>query len=77
MIKSDESYNRDRIEVALFEQVGGINTFLWTERWQSYERLEQYFGSNTFRMMLGAIKVLGRLVDQKVCRFEEETDNGN
>lgn len=76
MITSDESYNNNRSEVSLFEQVRGTNTFLWSERWQNYDRLEQYFESNVFRMMLGAINVLGTLVYKKVCRYEEELENG-
>lgn len=76
MIESDESFINDRSEVSIFEQVRVTNTFIWTESWPSYERLEQYFESNVFRMMLGAINVLGTLVYKKVCRNEEEMENG-
>lgn len=76
MIKSEKVHSADRFGIDLFEQVDSANTFLWQEDWGNHESLNKYFQSNTYRMMMGAINVLGKLVHKKVCRQEEEIDNG-
>ncbi|NNK58755.1 MAG: hypothetical protein HKP44_15735 [Desulfofustis sp.] len=67
MIESDGSHANERLEIGLFEQANCANTFLWKEHWENHELLQQYFKSISFRMMVGAINILGRLVHKKVC----------
>ena len=76
MIRSDKLETSERFDIGLFEQVNRTNTFLWKERWENNESMQHYFESNTFRMMIGATRVLGGLVYQKMFRLEEDIDNG-
>ena len=75
MINSNGSHKAGRSEIALFEHVNCSNIFLWTEYWPTHESLKQYFQSNTYRMMVGAIKVLGKIVHKRVYRLQKERDH--
>lgn len=45
----------------VFERVDHRNHFLWLERWRTREDLERHLGTDRFRVLLGAIQVLGEL----------------
>ncbi len=45
----------------IFEEVGRPNHFLWQEEWNDAGSLDTYFHSDSFRSLLGAILVLGKL----------------
>ena len=62
MVKTDESGYESRANLSLYEEVGRDNTFLWIEHWKNQESLELYLEGNTFRIMMGAIEVLGELI---------------
>jgi quinol monooxygenase YgiN len=47
----------------LFENTRGRNHFVWMERWDDPEALTIYRESEPFRMLMGAIDVLGNLVE--------------
>ena len=51
------------IKKCLFEDVGEQTHFLWVERWTDLKSLEAYIESDRFHSLLGAIDVLGELVD--------------
>lgn len=53
----------------IYEEVDGSNRFLWTERWSSREGLEEHMKTEDFRMLLGAVEVLGELEDQKTVEI--------
>lgn len=63
---------RHRIRQALFENTGEPNCFLWTEEWDSAERLALYRESDHFRSLLGAVDVLGSLVRIKTYELKEQ-----
>lgn len=50
-----------RTEQRLFEEVGRLDQFLWKEQWRDAKSLETYFRSDSFRALLGAVQVLGKL----------------
>ena len=49
--------------MALFEEVNSVNTYLWIERWQDEDALLDYLQGSTYRMMIGAVNVLGICVE--------------
>ncbi|MBT8334926.1 MAG: hypothetical protein KJP19_10875, partial [Deltaproteobacteria bacterium] len=65
MYKQIDQQNDSRIYPDLFEEVKGPNTFLWMEHWDNGESLSSYYSNNKFISMMGAIKVLGRLIHQR------------
>jgi quinol monooxygenase YgiN len=55
------------VDQKIYEEVDGSNHFLWSERWIEKDPLDEYMKSEDFRMLLGAVEVLGELEDmQKV-----------
>ena len=72
---SDGSY-LERISLQLFEKINETNTFLWQEEWQSAESLTLYCQDNRFRATMGAIGILGELINFKQVIFEEEPTDG-
>ena len=72
MARDDGSHLNSCHDMKLFEQVSSVNTFLWIGRWRDDEELVHYLESNTYRMMVGAVNILGKLVEKRMCRFEEE-----
>lgn len=72
MARDEEVHRSSCHDMGLFEQVSSVNTFLWRERWRDDEALVHYLESNSYRMMIGAVNVLGKLVEKRMCRFEEE-----
>lgn len=49
------------VDQKCYEEVDGSNSFLWSERWTGRSPLEKYMDSDEFRVILGAIEVLGTL----------------
>ena len=47
------------IEQYLFENIHQPNIFLWLERWDDAEKMGEYLKSDRFRMVTGAVEVLG------------------
>lgn len=62
---------RHRARQTLFEKTDEPNCFLWTEEWDSAEKLAFYRKSDQFRSLLGAVDVLGRLVRIKTYEIKE------
>lgn len=54
-----EGKNQGRLNQALYEKADDANTFLWAETWEESDKMEAYLKSNQFRLILGAISVLG------------------
>ena len=57
------------VEQKIYEEVDGSNSFLWSERWKARSPLEEYMKSDDFRMLLGAVAVLGELEDQRTVEI--------
>jgi quinol monooxygenase YgiN len=53
------------VDQKIYEEIDGSNRFLWSERWREKTPLEEYMKSEDFRMLLGAVEVLGELEDQR------------
>jgi len=51
----------DCVYQKIYEEVDGSNRFLWMERWKERASLDDYMESEDFRMLLGAVEVLGEL----------------
>lgn len=41
------------------------NRFLWVERWPDHDRLQARLHSDTFHVLLGAVRVLGSVEDMQ------------
>ena len=62
----------------IYEDHGQRNRFLWVERWQNNTLLETRLGSDRFRALLGAVRVLGIVGDMQVVAatgWHEDKDN--
>ncbi len=57
------------LDQKIYEEIDGSNSFLWSERWSSLEPLKEYMKSEDFRMLLGAVEVLGELEDMKTVEL--------
>jgi len=57
------------VDQKIYEEVDGSNSFLWLERWKEKACLDQYMESEDFRMILGAVEVLGELEDQQTVEI--------
>jgi quinol monooxygenase YgiN len=57
------------VEQKIYEEVDGSNRFLWSERWREKSPLDEYMKSDDFRMLLGAVAVLGQLEDQQTVEI--------
>ena len=61
-----------RVERGLYEQIEEGNTFLWLEHWESFESLTLYFRESRFKAMMGAIGVMGELLNERTFSVNEE-----
>ena len=57
------------VDQKIYEEVDGSNRFLWSERWTGKGPLDRYMNSEDFRMLLGAVEVLGELEDMKTVQI--------
>ena len=75
MVQHIEKLDDNRIDLNLFEEVKDSNTFLWVEHWDNNEFLYNYYCTNEFMAMMGAIDVLGQLVHKRSFLIMEEKEN--
>jgi len=61
------------IELELFETVTEVNTILWLEHWPDDESLANYYLSNKFRSLMGAIDVMGEIVRREIFYIKDES----
>ncbi len=62
----------DPAEVSgLFHRTGAEDRFLWLERWETLGGLSDRLASDSFRALLGAIRVLGELKEARVVTSDE------
>ena len=64
-----------RIDFELFEQIKEPNTFLWLEHWDNNESLANYYQENKFKAMMGAIDIMGHIVQKRTFSIKEEKTN--
>ena len=58
------------VDLTVFEAVGKPNHFLWIEKWTDLQPLEVHMKTDRFRTLLGAIEVLGNLIELQVVAFK-------
>ncbi|NNK94829.1 MAG: hypothetical protein HKP41_10815 [Desulfobacterales bacterium] len=75
MFKQIDRQNDSRIDLELFEEVQGPNTFLWMEHWDNGESLSSYYSNNKFISMMGAIEVLGQLIHKRSFKISKENEH--
>lgn len=76
MMKSIESQEKRRTGLELFEMVTEPNTFLWLEHWDDDESLTFYCSEDKFRALMGAIDILGNLIQKRTHSIKEDAKNG-
>lgn len=72
MAKNDKSLNDARLDLALYKKVDEANVFIWIECWRDIESLEHYFSDHSYKVLLGAIRILGKLRDKRICVYMED-----
>ncbi len=75
MVKHIDQQDDSRIDLDLFEEVQGPNTFLWLEHWDNSESLSRYYYNNKFISMMGAIEVLGQLIHKRAFSIIGKVDS--
>ena len=76
MQQASDGLYLERISLQLFEKINETNTFLWQEEWKSAKSLALYWQDNKFRATMGAISILGELINFNQVIFEEEPTDG-
>jgi len=74
LLSTKQCRNSACIGQSLYEDIGEGSHFLWIERWNGLEALEDYLKSDQFRSILGAIKVLGELKNLHLVEFRKPPD---
>ena len=62
-----------RLSRVLYEEVAESNRFLWTERWRDASSLDRYMASERYLVLLGAIDVLGNLLERELFPITNDT----
>lgn len=75
MVKKYDQLPGVRENVALYEMVNEFNTFLWAEQWDNADSLHHYCKSNRFKAMMGAVSILGEIIQNQSLIIKEE-ENG-
>ena len=75
MLKQLDQLGESRVDLELFEQIKEPNTFLWLEHWDNTESLTHYYQDNKYRAMMGAIDIMGQLVQRRTFSIKEEKTN--
>lgn len=60
-------------ECRVFEDLCKPNRFLWLQWWRSSRKLQEHLGSEAFRTLLGAVKVLGELDAARIVELQDST----
>lgn len=61
LLSKTEGRNLACTSQTLYEAIGESNTFLWVEHWSESKAMSAHLASERFRVLLGAIEVLGEL----------------
>lgn len=56
----------------MYQKLENKSDYCYSEKWNSREQFENHTSSNEFRALLGAIKVLGEIIESKLIYFEKE-----
>ena len=75
MLKQLDQLGDRRIDLDLFEQIKEPNTFLWLEHWDNADSLTTYYQDNKYKAMLGAIDIMGQMVNRRTFSIKEERTN--
>ena len=75
ILKQLDQLGDSRVDLGLFEQVKKPNTFLWVEHWDTDESLAKYYHHNKYKAMMGAIDIMGQLVQRRIFSIKEEKTN--
>ena len=59
------------VKKTLYENVGEDGRFIWVEHWKDLKALKNYLSSDHYRSLLGAIEVLGELVETRLVEFKD------
>jgi len=76
MLKELKELGDSRLDYALFEQIKEPNTFLWLEHWQNIESLNCYYKNTRFKAMMGAIEIMGQLIQKRTFLIDKEKEDG-
>ena len=69
--KKPQDKNDACVEKTLYENVGEDGRFVWVEHWTDLRALKNYMSSDQYRSILGAIEVLGELVETQLVEFKD------
>lgn len=75
MLEQLDQLGEKRLDLELFEQIKEPNTFLWLEHWDNKESLAIYYQDNKYKAMLGAIDIMGQMVNKRTFSVREEGAN--
>ncbi len=62
------------LERRIFEEAGLPTNLLLVEQWSDKAAMNSYLSSDQFRALLGAVKVLGKLVDVRIFEAQSIQD---
>ena len=75
MLGPRDSAKKGCLERKLFEQVDKVDNFLWQEKWENQSALDLYSQGEKFGAMMGAINILGALIQKRISTIKEEGED--
>ena len=68
--ESDQEFTGACIDRSIFECIDTPDRFLWLEEWIDFQSLDHYMKTDRFKALLGAVQVLGELVELRKFKVE-------
>ena len=66
MMLEGKSISQRWLSYALYQQLEHHNLYYYTEEWQSRKALDSHMASDDFHALLGAMKVLGKILEARI-----------
>ena len=70
LISEESGYNNHPAEIS--RDLHEPNLYIFQQEWPSKKSMEKHFSSDEFHSLLGAMKVLGEIVDTRILYSEKE-----
>jgi len=73
-LRSTSGEDEGLVSQTIYQESGQTNRFIWIERWADRHPLESRLRSEPFRVLLGAVRVLGMRNDMELIESKHWTD---
>jgi quinol monooxygenase YgiN len=60
-----------RIQTLVYAEMAEPDRYIWVEEWSDEGKLEHYLTTNSFRAVMGGLRVLGTVLRYRIVEIEE------